>query len=99
MDVFGQPASYTPPGSGAALPLQGVFDRAGSTMKMEGDAPVQIREVRFGARAAAFPPGEPRQNGTLAVAGAAYVIAEVRPDGLGGLTLILTARAGGAARP
>ena len=93
--VFGEdvPAVYTPPGQ-PPLPLAGIFTRDHVTVVLDGDgAPVSARQTMFFARRTAFPAGTiPLQGDHIEVAGGAYRVADVRPDAIGGLELVLQAR-------
>nr|GAT43698.1 predicted protein [Mycena chlorophos] len=75
-DVFGEPATYTPPG-GTAIPINGIFDSA-YTDQAEA-APLESNTVQpvFGVRLAQFP-SPPVQNGALLVRGVGYIVKDIR---------------------
>ena len=71
-------------------PLAGVFDAAGALVAI-GDAGVLQRTTtpQLGIRLSDYPVGVPDRTTTITVAGAAYQVADVEPDGQGGAVLML----------
>lgn len=93
MQVFGEPATYTPDG-GDAVAVTGVFDAAHKLVEVDvgqdsgGTVGVSSTAPAFGIRLKDFP-SSPEQGDGLRVRGTDYVVIDIHPDGHGGAHLIL----------
>lgn len=91
-DVFGEAATYTPPG-GAAFPVDVVFDRPykGLVLAADGEPVIATREPVAGVRLVQFTT-PPVKGGKLAVPSVpeTYMVNDVQPDGKGWAKLMLT---------
>ncbi len=83
--------SYTPPGGGPAYQIDGVFRLTSITIFDAPPVPgMTTRQPELDIRASQVPAGvEIAQEGEFVVRGVAYVVADVRPDGQGLITLAL----------
>jgi hypothetical protein len=92
MKVFGEPATYTPPG-GTAFPITGIFDDAylREMLLEDGSTGTNTVSAVLGVQLSQFST-PPAQNGSLMVnsTGATYLVREVRPDSRGGAKLMLS---------
>lgn len=86
--AFGEPVTYTAAG-GAPLALTGVFLAAYKDVTFsEGAAVTTVRPV-LDMRLSAFGAIAPAQGDRVTVRGAVYNVADLQPDGIGGVRLIL----------
>lgn len=94
VETFGEPVTYTPQGHDP-FALNGIFDEAYAASEFRisrHDQPVSTVGPGLGVRLADFPVGvKPQQGDTLTVTrtGESFTVADVQPDGLGFVYLIL----------
>ncbi|MDP1628855.1 hypothetical protein [Parvibaculum sp.] len=88
---LGEDATYTPLKSAPAtapFAVRGPFDEAAEIVEMGNEAPVSGTMPVLGVRLADFAV-EPAQGDRVTVLGALYEVWDTRPDGQGGMKLLL----------
>lgn len=86
---LGQAARYQPPGEADWHDTRAVFDEAHEFVELQGEVPISTTSPAAFVRLADLPAGAPEQGGLLEVAGRAWRITDVQPDGAGGALLPL----------
>lgn len=90
MGVFGQPATYQPPG-GVAFDVSVVYDEAYQELSaLDDGSDLTIQTPVAGVQLSEFSVA-PEQGGTLTIidTGEIFLVKQVRPDGRGGAKLML----------
>lgn len=87
MREFGQAVTYTPRG-GSPVEVTGIFDAAHQLVTLAGDVEIDTVGPVLGVRLADFA-APPTQGDQVTVAGTAYAVRSVQPDGQGGASLVL----------
>ncbi len=85
--------SYAPQGGGASVPIDGIYRIPALTVLNMGDSPgLTTRKPELDVRASqvALLGVTIVQGDTFSVRGVAYAVADVRPDGEGLITLLLS---------
>lgn len=84
----GVAVSYHPEG-GPPADVVGIFDEAYQLLKADAEAGVESSGPAVFLRLADLPVDPEDDEPTLVIAGASYRVVERRPDGLGGIVLVL----------
>lgn len=86
-ELFGRGVTYTPSG-GDPVEVTGIFQAQHQTVETEGELTFSSTAPVLWIRLADWPQAPARFDGVI-VDAAAYIIEDVRPDGQGGVKLIL----------
>ncbi len=84
---FGQAVTYTPKG-GSPVEITAVFDAAYQLVTLGFDVEIDAVGPVLGVRLGEFE-APPAQGDQVTVAGTAYAVRSVQPDGQGGASLVL----------
>lgn len=85
----GESLTYTPPGGVASAPLTGMFDENYELAKGSAEVGVETLGPAVFVRLADLPINPHVDDGTVTIRGANYRVIEDRPDGMGGVLLVL----------
>lgn len=88
------PVEYTPNG-GDAVPVTGIFDEQYLLVEGSSDAGVSVTAPALFVRLEDLPedPRDESSDPTVAIRGVEYRVTECKPDGIGGIVLVLRRRA------